>query len=126
VLWYLIVAFSDRQFFYLALLLGFFVGYAASYGAKRGGPQVAAIAAVIAVLAVVLSYYYIDRHAFLDQFGDVNRDAAADLAPLLPGLGFLWDVVKAGLDEEPIRYLFWLLAGGAAGWVGLTGRGAQR
>jgi hypothetical protein len=118
--WYVVTAYSDRQFAYLAILLGVAVGAASAAGARKTGIPVAAMAAVIALAGAVASYYFVDRHFILEglkaQFGQ-----DADL-PLFGGVDQVREVLKAGYEAEGSQYVFTLLAGGAAAFGGYRGR----
>lgn len=116
--WYAIVTATDRQIYYLAIILGLFIGYAVSWGAGKGGPVTAGISLVIAAVGVIGTYYYIDRH-FLIQGG---QDAGYIVEiPLIPSYQELKDILRIGFEAEGTQYVFCALCIGAAGFFGFKG-----
>ncbi len=120
VVWYLVTAYSNRQFAYLAVILGIAVGTASALGARKAGVPVAAMAAVIALVGAVGSYYFVDRHFIIEGFKDeFGQDPEI---PLFGSIDQVRKVLKAGYEAEGSQYLFTLLAGGAAAFAGFKGR----
>ena len=121
-LWFGIVAFTERQIYYLAVILGFVIGAAASWGAGRGGISVASISAVLALVTVVLSYFYIDRWFIVKGLSEAGYSSTLGLWPRYDQVK---DVLDIGFDAEPSQYLFCVLAVGGAIWAGATGVAAD-
>jgi hypothetical protein len=117
--WYLVVAFTQRQFVILALGVGFLIGVGTLKGARRPGPSIAILAGVIAVLAMFFAHYFIDRHFLVKAIE--SRGAVASV-PLWMGFHDAWTLVRLVATDEPSQYLFSLLAIGAAAFTGFKGR----
>lgn len=116
--WYGIVVTTERQIYYLAVILGLFIGYAASWGSGRGGAGTMILAAVVALITVVASYYYIDRYFLIQAFE--GQGFSVDI-PLLPGYSMAKDVLRTGFETEGSQYLFCVLCVAAAGFFGFKG-----
>ncbi|MCB0976867.1 MAG: hypothetical protein KDB02_05350 [Acidimicrobiales bacterium] len=108
VAWWAVVGHSKTQFVYGAIAVGFVVGAATATGARRVTAGVVFLAAVCTFVALVVSEYFIQRTIAVREGIPV---------PLWQGFGFAKDVVKAGLDENKLTFVFWLLAAGAAGFT---------
>lgn len=105
VVWWAVVAGTERQFFYGAVLVGILVGQGVLLGVRRGGIGPAVVAGVATLAALVVAEYFIQRSLAISQGADV---------PLWMGFSTARDVVRDSLDSEPLSGLFWLLAAGAA------------
>jgi hypothetical protein len=116
--WYLIVTVTDSQIYYLAIILGLFIGYAVSWGTGKGGPVTALISAAIGAIAVVAAYYYIDRHFMIEGLESAGYIAEI---PLIPSYQDLKDVLRLGFEAEGSQYAFCALCIGAAGFFGFKG-----
>ena len=119
-IWYGIVIATDRQFVYLAIGYGVLVGAAVVMGAKRANPGTAAVAAVIALVGIVMAYYFIYRHAVIEQLADL--DASAIEVPLFGDVTQVKDFVKFSFEEQKSQYLFTIASVVAAGFVGSKNR----
>jgi len=116
--WYALVIFTDRQFVYVAIGLGFFIGYSVSWGAAKGGVVWAVLSAAIAALAVVGAYYFINRHLII--IGGEEIGVAFDI-PLVPTFDELKTVLRIGFEEDGSQYFFSGLCIAAAAFVGFKG-----
>ena len=106
VLWWAVTAYSQRQFPYLAVLLGVLVGQAVLVGARRGGMGPALVAGALALVALAVAQYFIERSLAIAELGvDV---------PLWQGFGLARDVVRESVEDDPVRGLFWGRAASAA------------
>ncbi|MGB8858347.1 MAG: hypothetical protein WCC60_03780 [Ilumatobacteraceae bacterium] len=117
-LWYGVVIATDRQIYYLAILLGLFIGYAVTWGAGRGGPGQAVVSIAIAGIGVIGAYYFIDRHLII--VGGESLGYIYDI-PLAPTYDQLKAVLRVGFETEKMQYLFCALCVGAAGVFGFKG-----
>lgn len=117
-IWYALVVLTDRQFVYVAIGLGFAVGYSVSWGAGKGGPTWAVLSALIAVLAVAGAYYYINRHLLI--VGGEELGVAYDV-PLIPTFGELKAVLRIGYEADGSQYFFSGLCVAAAAFFGFKG-----
>lgn len=106
VAWWAAAATTERFFVYAAILVGVIVGQGVLIGARRGGVLPGLAAAVLTLAALVVAQYFIDR--------SLTVSAGAEAVPLWLGLSTAYDVVKGGVEAEPINGLFWLLAAGVA------------
>jgi hypothetical protein len=113
--WYLVVAFTNRQFVVLALAMGAIPGAAVAIGSKRTGVVSGVLAAVIALIGILVSYYFIDRHIIVEGLGSGAK------VPLWDSFEFARELVKAGFDADKSQYLFTFAAIVVAGWVGFNG-----
>jgi uncharacterized SAM-binding protein YcdF (DUF218 family) len=114
-LWYFVVTLSDRQFVYLAILLGVGVGKAVAFGSGHSKVVNGIMAIVIAGLGMLGSYYFIDRHILVNQLG---ADASI---PLWDSFSFAKELIKAGLKAEQSQYVFTAIAVALAGFSAFTG-----
>jgi len=117
-MWYGIVVTTGRQIYYLAVILGLCIGYAASWGSGRGGAGTMLLAAAVALVTVVASYYYIDRHLIIEGLESLGY--SVDI-PLLPSVSEAKQILRAGFEEEGSQYLFCVLCVAAAGLFGFKG-----
>jgi len=117
--WFGFVVATNRQSFYIAVILGMFIGYAVSLGFGKGGVATAAISAVIGAVSVVLAYYYIDRYLIIKAIEDQGGRARS--LSLIPTYTDLKDVLKLGFDAEGSQYLYSALCVGAAAIFGFKG-----
>ena len=117
-LWYAVVVVFDRQYFYVAILLGLAIGYAVSWGAGTGGVPTALVSAGIGVVASVGSYYYIDRHLISEAAKTLGGSLEY---PVIPGIGDLREVLRIGFEADSGQYLFCFLCVAAAGFFGYKG-----
>jgi hypothetical protein len=123
--WYGVVATIHRQFFYLALAVGFLVGAAVCWGAgRRANATTYAMAIVLALVSIVAATYFIDRYfliRFLHQNGvqghlklwdnfDFARRLMTDST--VGGTRLFRGAVR--IKGDPIRIVLWLLALGGA------------
>ena len=118
-IWFGFVVATDRQSFYIAVILGLAIGYATSAGLGKGGVVTAAISAVIAGIGVILAYYYIDRHFIIKAIED--QGGRARPLSLIPTYTDLKDVLRVGFEADGMQYLFSLLCIGGAGFFGFKG-----
>ena len=118
--WYGIVVATDRQFVYLAIGYGVLVGAAVVMGAKRANPGTAAVAAAIALLGIVMAYYFIYRHAVIEQLAEFDRSDIE--VPLFGDFAQVKDFVKFSFEEQKSQYLFTIVSVVAAGFVGSKNR----
>ena len=118
VLWWAIVALTQRQFVYVAILLGTFVGQAGLVGGRRGSIGLGIVAATVTLLSLTATQYFISRSLAIAELGlDV---------PLWDGTSTFVDVTRASLEEDPITGLFVVGAAVIAGVVaGTPGRRAS-
>ena len=116
--WYALVAFSDRQFVFGAVGLGFVVGYSVSWGAARGGVVQAALSAVIASVAIVGAYYYINRHLLIA--GGEELGSSYDI-PLIPTFEELRIVLRVGYEADDRQYVYSALCIAVAAFFGFKG-----
>jgi hypothetical protein len=121
--WFAIVAFSNTQFYYLAILMGLAIGYMVSWGAGRGGAAVGLVAAVIGLVTVVLSYFYIDRLFIVRALEDQGY---VPIVSLWPKYDTVHDVLKISFENEPSQYLLCAICIGAAGIFGYRGLESSR
>jgi uncharacterized SAM-binding protein YcdF (DUF218 family) len=114
-LWYFVVTLSDRQFVYLAILLGVGVGKAVAFGSGHSKVVNGIIAIVIAGLGMLGSYYFIDRHILVNQLGSEAS------IPLWDSFSFAKELIRAGFKAEQSQYVFTAIAVALAGFSALTG-----
>jgi len=119
-IWYGIVVATDRQFVYLAIGYGVLVGAGVVKGAKRANPATAAVAAVIALIGIVMAYYFIYRHAVIEQLETIDRTDVE--VPLFGDFAQVKDFVKFSFEEQKSQYLFTIASVAAAGFVGSKNR----
>jgi hypothetical protein len=110
--WYLVVTTTDRQFVYLAIVMGAIVGKTVSFGS--GGSRVvnACFAVIIATVGMFAAYYFIDRHMLIEELGSNGR------VPIWHSFMFARQLVSAGFDINPTGRIFTLVAAVLAGIVG--------
>lgn len=104
-IWWAVVANTERQFGYGAILVGALVGQGVRLGARRGGIGPGLVAGLATLAALVVAEYFIQRSLVISQGGDI---------PLWLGFTTARDIVRESLDSEPLSGLFWLLAACAA------------
>jgi hypothetical protein len=107
--WYLVVTWSNRQFIYLAIIMGVVVGKAVAYGSGHSKAVNGLIAILIALLGMLGSYYFIDRHFLVEALG-----ADGDV-PLWDSFSFAKELVKFGFENEKSQYVFTFIAAALAG-----------
>lgn len=117
--WFGIVVLSERQIYYLAVLLGLAIGAAVTRGAGRGGLAAAAVAAPIALATVLASYFYVDRWFIVKAADDQGYTTTLGLWPRYDQVK---EVLRAGFEADASQYLFCLLAMGGAAWAAWKGR----
>jgi len=115
VLWYGIVVISDRQFVYLAIGFGGLIGFAVVLGAGRAGVSTALISIVISAIGIVASYYFINRHAIVEE---LTREGGFQPVPLFGSFEQVKEIVRIGYREEPSQIFFSIVAVVAAGVMG--------
>lgn len=101
-LWWAVVAFTERQFFYGAIVVGLLVGRGFLIGARRSGPVLGVLAAIFTLIALVIAEYFIQRSLAISEFG-------VDVA-LWTDFSFAKDVVREAVDGEPLTGVCWGLA----------------
>lgn len=106
--WWGVAALTQRQFVYLAILIGFGVGRGAVVGARRGSPGLAVFAFVITLAALACAEYFIQRSLAIESLH-------AEI-PLWSGFDFAKEVVKSSIKDSPLNLVFWLVAAGIAGF----------
>ena len=62
--WYGVVTFTQYQFGWLAILIGWLVGAATAMGSGKGGPQVAVASLAIAAISLITGTYWINDHFY--------------------------------------------------------------
>ena len=102
VAWWAVVAFTQRQFVYLSVILGVLVGQGVLIGARRGGIVCGALAAVITLAALAVAQYFIERSLAISQ-------AQVDV-PLWSGFSFAKTVVHESINESPLSGVFAVVA----------------
>lgn len=108
--WYFVVTLTDRQFVYLAIIMGVVVGKAVAYGSGRSKVVNGILGAVIALVGMIGSYYFIDRHILVEQLGSQAS------VPLWDSFSFAKELIKAGFQAEKSQYLFTIAAVALAGF----------
>ncbi len=121
--WYALVVFTDRQFVFGAIGLGFAVGYLVSWGAAKGGVTSALLSAIIAALGVVGAYYYINRHLLI---AEGERLGSSYEIPLIPTFEELRIVLRVGYEADDRQYVFSGICVAAAAFFGFKGIRASR
>lgn len=116
--WYVLVAFTERQFVFVTIALGMAVGYAVTWGAARGGVVQAIISAAIAAVAVLGAYYFINRHLIIA--GGEELGVAYDI-PLIPTLQEFRIVLRVGFEADSRQYFYCGLCIAAAAFLGFKG-----
>ena len=96
--WWGVVATTERQFAYLAVIVGAVVGQAVLIGTRKGGAVPALLAVLASGVAMVASEYFIQR--------TLGVKAGFDL-PLWQGFEFARTLVTEAAKEEPQTLLFW-------------------
>jgi hypothetical protein len=102
-LWWGIVAATNKDLPYLAVVVGLFAGQGVLVGARRGGPVQAGIAALFCVVALVVAQYFVLRTVRLDTH-------ANDYLPLWTGFSNAKTLVKDSLQDHKINAVYWLVA----------------
>jgi hypothetical protein len=105
--WYAVVAFSDYQIGFVAILVGWLIGTAVVIGSRRriSLPLIAA-SGLLTLAALAVSEYLIVYHL-------VTQDLAIELELILPPEAIA-EIVAESLSLEPMTLLFWVFALGAA------------
>jgi hypothetical protein len=117
VVWWAVVAFTESQFVYLAVLLGVLVGQAALVGGRRGSLGLGLVAGSLTLLSFTATQYFITRSLFIAEGGEL---------PLWDGSSVFIDAIRATFENEPVTGLFVVLAAGIAGFqAGIPGRRAS-
>lgn len=116
-IWWAVVALTQRQLVYLAVLLGAFVGQAALVGGRRGSIGLGIVAGSVTLLSLSAAQYFITRSLAISELG-------ADW-PLWEGGQAFYDIIRATFEEDPMTGIFVILAAGIAGFqAGTPGRRA--
>lgn len=105
--WWAVTAFTERQFVYLAVVLGLFVGQGVLIGARRGGIACGALAALITLAALAVAQYFIERSLEISQFH-------ADI-PLWSDFSFAQTLVRESIRATPLSGVFAVVAAIVAG-----------
>jgi hypothetical protein len=108
--WYLVVALSQSQIAFVAVLIGWFVGSAVVWGA-RGRVSVPLLVAspLLTLLALAVSEYLIIYHLVTQELGLV--------ADLLQPIDVMIEIVIESVTADPITLVFWAIALAAAAWI---------
>lgn len=114
--WWAVVALTQRQFPYLAVLLGLLVGQGVLVGSRRGSLALGALAGVLTLVGLSVAQYFISRSLAISELGlDV---------PLWEGAGRAVDVIRATYQDDALTLVFVLLAAGCAAFA--AGRTSAR
>lgn len=113
-LWWGAVAFTERQFVYGAILVGWIVGQGVLVGSRKGGPIPALMGLASTLVALVVAEYFIQRSLAISQFG-------LDLELWL-GWSTAVEMIETTISDDPITLLFWFVAAGVAGFAAGTSR----
>jgi hypothetical protein len=106
-IWYAIVIWTETQFAYLAIAIGFLVGLGVFFGAgKKRGLPLQIMSALITLTGMALGEYMIIRHFIVEAM----RAEGHRSFPLLYPLEDMFEILKAGVSADPIILLFWLFA----------------
>lgn len=117
-IWWAVVAITQRQIPYVAFLLGILVGQATLVGGRRGSIGLGIVASVTSLLALTAAQYFIARSLAISE---LNIDV-----PLWDGSSWFFEVIRTTIEDDPITGLFILLAAGVAGvQAGWPGRRAS-
>lgn len=117
-IWWAIVALTQRQFVYVAVVLGMLVGQAGLVGGRRGSIGLGIVAATVTLLALTATQYFISRSLAISELG-------VDL-PLWDGTSTFVDMTRTSFEEDPVTGLFVVGAAVIAGFVaGTPGRRAS-
>lgn len=110
-IWYAVVVLTHTQIGYLAVGVGFLVGVGVVYGAgrKRGLP-LQLVSAGITLGAMALGEYFTVRHFIVERL----REQGHRHFPLLYPLEDVIEFIQAGIRNDPLTLLFWLVALGVA------------
>jgi hypothetical protein len=114
--WWAVVALTQRQFPYLAVLLGLLVGQGVLVGARRGSPALGALAGVLTLVGLSVAQYFISRSLAISELG-------LDI-PLWEGAGRAVDVIRATYQDDTLTLVFVVLAAGCAAFA--AGRASAR
>jgi hypothetical protein len=108
--WYLVVALSQTQIAFVAVLIGWLVGNAVVWGA-RGRVSVPLLVAspLLTLLALAVSEYLIIYHLVTQELGLV--------ADLLQPLDVMIEIVIESVTADPVTLLFWAIALAYAAWI---------
>lgn len=97
--WWALCTFSERQFTFVAIVVGLLVGQAVLIGTRRTSVGGALVAALAAAAAFATSEYFVQRSLAV-------RTTGATI-PLWQGFGFAKDVVEESRRTAPTTGLFW-------------------
>lgn len=84
VIWYYITIFSQREFGYVALGLGYLIGYGVYFGAgKNRAHKLQIIAGVLTLVTIFLTEWYIQNY-FLNEYFGLHPEEFPNFTPGLP------------------------------------------
>jgi hypothetical protein len=108
--WYLVVALSQSQIAFVAILVGWFVGTAVVLGARRRVSLPLVVASpILTLLALAVSEYLIIYHLFTQEFGL--------MVEILQPIDVMIEIVVESVTSDPTTLIFWGLAVAAAAWI---------
>jgi hypothetical protein len=107
---------ANRVFFYLAFAIGVGAAYAAEKGCRQASRTLGVVAATATFLAMTVALYFIFRTQGVKAVGGRFH------VPLWLGLRPAFELMKAGVKEEPLVGLSALASIIVAGWKGASAR----
>lgn len=107
VAWWAVVALTEREFPYLALVLGLLAGQGVLVGARKGGPLQGLLAALFCATALLVAQYFVVRSLAIHQSAD--RSIAASI-PLWQGFDTARQVVTDSIRDHVLTGVFFAIA----------------
>lgn len=118
--WFAVVAFTDRHLSAVSMLVGLTVAHAVIWGARgKKGPGLQALGISITLVALLVVEAFAVRILVARELIDLGIET--ELAVMLP-LDVFWNMVAAGITNDPPTVLFW----GLALWYAITVPGKNR
>ena len=106
-IWWVAVAFTHREFPYLALLVGLLAGQGVLVGARKGGPAQGAMAAAFCLGALLVAQYFVVRSITIGEAAD--RGIAVSI-PLWLGFSPARQIVVDSIKDHGLTGLFFAIA----------------
>lgn len=105
--WWTVVAFTQREFPYLALVVGLLAGQGVLIGARKGGVAQGVLATVLCLTALLVAQYFVVRSLTIQEAADRG---VANSVPLWLGFSPSRQVVIDSIRDHALTALFFGIA----------------
>lgn len=118
--WFAVVALTDRHLSAVSMLVGMAVAHAVVWGARHHkGVGYQAVGITVTLIALLVVEAFAVRILVVRELFDLGIDTQLDV--VLP-LDVFWNLIAAGITNDPPTVLFW----GLALWYAITVPGRNK